>query len=158
MSSRIDLTLEPCLGAGLIAAAPWLVLTVAAAALGSLQAPWLWLISPLALLGAGWQTAVSGLLRSPHSVVRLTVKEGFLQAQLADGRRFAALPASESRLFGGLGLLKLTLEGSTVKPPLVVIYASGASGRLAGNVPADDCRRLRVWLRLAPPSGPKAPA
>ncbi|WP_404368835.1 hypothetical protein [Marinobacter sp.] len=152
MSSRIDVRLAASLPAGLIAASPWLMLALAAGTLGLAGNPWLLVFCPPAVLGAAWQVKASGLLQSPDSVVRLTVEEGQLRVYLADGRSLPASPTSDSRLFGELALLRLTLGRSTLKPPLVVLFSSSDTRRAFGNVPADSFRRLRVWLRLASPA------
>lgn len=148
MSSRIDVRLAPSRAAGLIAAAPWLSLAASGLALG-LYGSIYWLVfCPAGLAGALWQFRASGLLANRDSVVRLQVSEGQLRAELADGRQFDASPASESRLFSGLALLKLRLHATTLRPPLVVLVC--LAGPAGGNVGADSFRRLRVWLRLAP--------
>lgn len=132
----------------MIAATPWLVLALAALALALNGPLYLLLLCPAGFGGAVWQFRASGLLARPDSVVALQVVDGHLWAELADGRRFEARPASESRLFGGLALLKLRLAATTLRPPLtVLVQLSGASG---GNVQPEAFRRLRVWLRLAP--------
>lgn len=148
MSSPIEVSLSPSRAAGLIAAAPWLVLFLTALVLAAYGPLYLLAFCPAALAGAIWQYRASGLLASPDSVVRLRVNDGRLQAELADGRKFDASPASESRLFSGLALLKLRLHATTLRPPLVVLVClAGANG---GNTGQDAFRRLRVWLRLSP--------
>lgn len=150
MSSRIEVRLTPSRAAGLIAAAPWLTLAATALALAWYGPLYLLAFCPAGLAGALWQYRASGLLANADSVVRLLVSEGKLQAELADGRQFEASPASESRLFSGLALLKLRLHATTLKPPLVVLVC--LTGPAGGNVGAESFRRLRVWLRLAPAS------
>ena len=157
MSSRIDVSLTPSLPAGLIAAAPWLLLALAGAVLGFAGEPWFLFLCPAAILGAGWQVQLSGLLRSSASVIRLTVAEGQLNVHLADGRSFPAHPTSDSRLFGGLALLKFRLGGTSLKPPLVVLFSFSNREEAVGNVDPDNFRRLRVWLRLASTSATGAP-
>lgn len=149
MSNRIDVPLQPAIGAGLIAAAPWLVLALAAAILADQGPALLWLFCPAGVLGALCQVRSSGLLTSPASITRLTVEDGQLHAHFADGRRFVARPASESRIFGQLALLKLKLDKTAgIQPSLVVLFNSGSMGAVSGNVRSDDFRRLRVWLKL----------
>ncbi|MBS3803104.1 MAG: hypothetical protein KGY54_01025 [Oleiphilaceae bacterium] len=149
MSNPIDVSLQPTLGAGLIAAAPWMVVALAAAILGAQGSTLLWLFCPVGALGAWRQVRISGLLKSPGSITRLTVKDSRLHAHFADGRCFVAMPASESRIFGRLALLKLQLDkAARVQPPLVVLFNSGSMGAVSGNVHSDDFRRLRVWLKL----------
>jgi hypothetical protein len=149
VSNRIDITLRPALAVGLIAASPWLVLAAASAILASDGPGLLWLFLPTAALGALCQVRTSGLLRSPGSVTRLTVEDDRLTAHFADGRCFTARPASESRVFGQLAILKLQFEKlSGRRPSLVVLFNSGKMGSSSGNVQLDDFRRLRVWLKL----------
>lgn len=141
----------------MIAAAPWLVLSLAVLALAAYGPGYLLVFCALGLAGAWWQFHASGLLASRDSVVRLRVSGGRLQAELADGRCFEATAATESRLFSGLALLKLRLHTTKLRPPLVVLVSLAGPSR--GNVDADAFRRLRVWLRLAPARAvPDAPA
>ncbi len=148
MFSPIDVRLTPSPAAGVIAATPWLALALAALVMALWGPVYLLALCPAGLAGALWQFRASGLLSNPDSVVRLRVRDGRLQAELADGRCFNAAPASESRLFSGLALLKLRLHATTLRPPLVVMVSlAGARG---GNVEPEPFRRLRVWLRLAP--------
>lgn len=111
------------------------------------------LLCPPALAGAIWQIRASGLLRSRQSVTRLVVVDNHLYAELADGRQFTAHARTESRLLGHLALLKLTLVGARLRPPLVVITSlARAKGPPCNSDPA-AFRQFRVWLRLAGSTG-----
>ncbi|MBW4935777.1 hypothetical protein [Marinobacter sp. F4206] len=152
MSNRIELTLHPSVATGLLATVPWLALLgflVAAAHGGK---PWLLAGIPVALAGAGLQYRRSGLLRGNSAINRLTVERGQLSARLGDGRQIAVKAAGTSRLGSRLALLKLRPIGTTVKAYSAILLANTA--HLRGNVPEDEFRRLRVWLRLGKPQSP----
>lgn len=152
MSSRIELTLTPSVATGLLALVPWLVMLgflVGAAAAGK---PWLAVGLPVAVVGAVLQYRRSGWLRGKSAISVLRVEGGELSAQLGDGREIAVCATGASRLGARLALLKLRPVGTRVKTYSTILLANTAG--LRGNVPEDEFRRLRMWLRLGHPKTP----
>lgn len=149
MLNRIDVALARSTLAGLIGAAPWCVLTLAAILLGLIQHPLLWLFCPLAMIGGVRQFLGSGQLQRANSVTQLSASEGQLRARFNDGRESTVRVGADSRLFARLAILKLTPTDTTVKPSLVILVDPGHG--LSANVDPTAFRRLRVWLRLALP-------
>ncbi|MBW7472758.1 hypothetical protein [Marinobacter sp. F4218] len=149
MSSRIELTLIPSVATGLLAIAPWLVLLgfLVAAAYG--DKPWLLAGLPIMLAGAAVQYRRAGRLRGRSAVNALIVEHGQLSARLGDGRQISVKAARTSRLGARLALLKLHPCDTTVKAYSAILLANTAC--LKGNVPEDEFRRLRMWLRLGQP-------
>lgn len=146
MSSRIELTLHPSVTTGLLATVPWLVLfffLVVAAYEGK---PWLLVGLPVTLVGASIQYRRSGMLVGDSAVNALMVEQGQLSARLGDGRHVNVEAAGTSRLGPRLALLKLRPQGTRVKAYSAILLANSSCFR--GNVPEDEFRRLRVWLRL----------
>lgn len=152
MYNRIDLTLRPGILAGLLAALPWILMTVAVVALAATGPA---LMAPVAVFPALMglrQFRRSGLLQGPSSVHRLTLQAGELRVLLGDGRQVAARVTGDSRVFARLALLKLRTQATTVNPSLVVLH--DRIGPAAANADPDEFRRLRVWLRLTKAPGP----
>jgi len=149
VSNRIDVRLYPSLSAGFIGAAPWLVLAGSALLIGLAGTPLLLWFCPAGLAGAIWQARASGLLASDDSVVQLSVADDQLFVRLRNGNQFQARANTESRLFGKLALLKLTLHDTMLRPPMVVIIALPAKSGTPRNSEPAAFRRLRVWLRLS---------
>lgn len=149
MLNRIDVPLAKSTLAGLIGAAPWFVLALAAIALGLIQHPLLALFCPLAMAGGVRQFRVSGRLQQANSVTRLSASAEGLCVQFNDGREAAVRVSADSRLFARLAILKLRPTDTTVKPALVILVDPGHG--LSANVDPAAFRRLRVWLRLALP-------
>ncbi|MEX0605432.1 MAG: hypothetical protein WD623_08695 [Marinobacter sp.] len=152
MSSQIDVRLYPSLSAGFIASSPWLALVISALLIGLTGPPLLLWFCPVGLAGALWQARASGLLASSDSVVQLSVDEDQLFARLRNGKQFRARASAESRVFGKMALLKLTLHDTTLKPPMIVIIALSPELRWSRNSNPEAFRQLRVWLRLSGPS------
>ena len=149
MSSRIDLTLSPSGAVGLLASAPWLALLGFLAVAISAGKPWLLIGLPVALVGAILQYRGSGRLQGSSTVNVLRVEEGQLSARLGDGREIAVIATGASRLGPRLALLKLRPVGTRVRTYSAILLANTAY--LRGNVPEDEFRRLRMWLRLGLP-------
>ncbi len=145
MSSRIDLTLSPSVAAGCLAAIPWLVasaLVLIAAAAGK---SWLYALAPLTLAGAVLQYRLNGLLIGPSAVLGLYLENNTLYARLGSGQAEAVSACRSSRLSAKLALLKLQPVASKSSSYPVVILSGQ---RIAGNLPEEQFRRLRLWLRL----------
>lgn len=149
MSSRIELTLAPSLLVGLLAVLPWLLLlafvTIAALA-GKI---WLLLATPIALWGAATQYRSNGLLLGAGSVKGLLIEHDKMYIRTGEHRQFEVLPMASSRIWSGLALLKLQPVGTRLRSYTAILLAP--LPRAPGNVPAEDFRRLRVWLRLGRP-------
>ncbi|TYC59365.1 hypothetical protein FMN52_07635 [Marinobacter sp. BW6] len=146
MSSRIELTLTPSLLVGALAVLPWLLLLgflLIAALAGKV---WLLLAAPIALAGVTFQYRSNGLLLGDSSVHGLLIEQGKMYAKTGDNRQVQVLPQASSRIWSGLALLKLRPAGTRFQSYTTILLAP-IPGR-PGNVPADDFRRLRVWLRL----------
>lgn len=145
MYNRIDLPLSPSRVAGLAAAGPWLLLSLATLVIAWSGLSWVAMLSPLAGLGAMDRWRRCGSLSHRRSVVRLTVRGPQLFATLTDqtGTEVQALP--DSRLSGqGLFLaLRTVPDGQRLQAVLVPEAARG-------NAPTDALRRFRTWLRLMP--------
>ncbi|MBW0148874.1 hypothetical protein [Marinobacter arenosus] len=146
MSSRIELTLSPSVTIGLLAIVPWLVLFafLVAAAYGGKT--WLLAGVPVALAGATIQYRRSGMLVGNSAVTALRLEQGQLSARLGDGRQVSVEAVGTSRLGPRLALLKLRPTGTRVRSYSAILLADSTG--LRGNVPEDEFRRLRVWLRL----------
>ncbi|MDX1754469.1 MAG: hypothetical protein R3175_00250 [Marinobacter sp.] len=147
MSSRTELHLYPSLAAGLIVAAPWLLLLLTTLYLAASGPFILFLATPLALAGALVQFRRCGRLQGLDSVVALSVQETGLWAQLRDGRRLPVRASGDSRLGGRLALLRLSCPGKRFWSRTLVLIHYG--DRLH-NVDPEPFRQLRVWLKLRP--------
>ncbi|WP_449286318.1 hypothetical protein [Marinobacter sp. PE14] len=146
MSSRIELTLTPSLLVGLLAVLPWLFLLaflVMAVLAGKF---WLLVTIPIALWGAALQYRSNGLLLGAGSVSGLLIEQDKLYARIGDNQQVEVIPLASSRIWSGLALLKLRPAGTRFRSYTSLLLAP-IPGR-SGNVPAEDFRRLRVWLRL----------
>ncbi|MEQ5817356.1 hypothetical protein J3362_17705 [Marinobacter sp. NFXS11] len=149
MSSRIELTLTPSIRVGLLAVLPWLLLLaflVVAVLAGKF---WLLVAIPIALWGAALQYRSNGSLLGIGSVNGLLIEHGKMYARIGDNRQVEVIPVASSRIWSGLALLKLRPTGTRFRSYTSILLAPLA-GR-PGNVPAEDFRRLRVWLRLGRP-------
>jgi toxin CptA len=146
VSSRIELTLSPSVLVGLLAALPWLLLTAFLVIVALAGKTWLLVATPVALGGAALQYRCNGSLLGRHSVNSLLIEDGKLFAKTGDNHQVQVLPLASSRIWSGLALLKLRPAGTRFRSYTTILLAPIA-GR-PGNVPADDFRRLRVWLRL----------
>ena len=150
MSSRTDASLQPSAAAGLVAAAPWLLLAAflsAAATAG--KAPLLLAVPPV-LAGAFTQFRRCGLLRGQRAITGLQLKDGLLCAQTGNGATEMVAVADASRLGARLALLKLRPAGTRSRAYTAILLAD--AGPIRGNVPVNEFRRLRVWLRLGRPA------
>lgn len=145
MSNRIDLPLTRCPAAGVIAALPWLTVLFSTSVLAAATQPWLYLLAPFALMGAGRQFAQAGLLRGAGAIQGLEVHDELLWARMADGRRCQVRPAADCRIGGSVALLKLSFPATRYWPKSLVLLGRDSPLR---NVPTEPFRQLRVWLRL----------
>lgn len=146
MSNRIELTLSPSMVTGLLATLPWLVLVGFLMVAATSGKPWLLTGLPVALAGAAFQFRHNGLLRGDSTVTALRLEDGELSAQLRDNRRIPVVVSVTSRVGSRLALLKLRPIGTRFRSHSAILLATSA--RIRGNVPEDEFRRLRVWLRL----------
>lgn len=146
MSSRIELSLQPSLAAGLVASAPWLAMACFILIAGTANKGLLLLGLIPALVGALFQLRNTGLLSTKRAVTALQVLDGQLYAQLGHSRTTAMEIASSSQLGAHLALLKLRPVGTRSFPYSAILLTGNRIVR--GNVPEDEFRRLRVWLRL----------
>lgn len=149
MSSRTELKLHPSVAAGLIAAIPWLALVVfvlVAATAGK----WPLLLALLPAIAAALvQFRRVGLLSGGKAITALRFANGPLEVQLGQSEPRAMAVAGCSQLSARLALLKLTPFDTKFRAYYAVLLAD--VGALRGNVPPEDFRRLRVWLRLGRP-------
>ncbi|WP_372980756.1 hypothetical protein [Marinobacter sediminum] len=146
MSSRIELSLQPSLAAGLIASAPWLAMAGFILIAGTANKGLLLLGLIPTLAGALFQFRSTGLLSTKRAVTALQVLDGQLYAQLSHSRTTTMEIASVSQLGAHLALLKLRPVGTRLFPYSAILLTGNRFVR--GNVPEDEFRRLRVWLRL----------
>ena len=98
------------------------------------------------LAGALFQFCSTGLLSTKRAVTALQILDGQLYAQLGHSRTMAVEIAGSSQLGAHLALLKLRPVGTRVFPYSAILLTGNRFVR--GNVPEDEFRRLRVWLRL----------
>lgn len=147
--SRIELTIEPSVAAGLLAIIPWFLLLAFVLAAAASGKPWLLFAAPIALAGAWGQFRNNGLLRGRRAICALRLRQGRLYAELASGRELPVIPAPGCRMSARMGLLKLRSADSRFPSYSVILLASTPTH--SGNVPEDEFRRLRVWLRLGRP-------
>ncbi|PFG09469.1 MULTISPECIES: hypothetical protein [unclassified Marinobacter] len=143
MSSRIDIRLRPTLLVGAIAALPWLVLAGFVGLLSIDGHVWLLAMAPLATAGAVYAVRRQGLLRGQHCVIRLRLHDGQLWALHSNGEAVAVNPGPGSRIGARFSVLQLRQAHSN-RYYTTVLLLSGDRG----NLPSDDARRLRLWLRL----------
>ncbi|WP_372998568.1 hypothetical protein [Marinobacter sp.] len=146
MSNRIELTLSPSLLVGTLAALPWLVLLAFLVMAALAGKSWLLAATPVALAGAALQYRCNGLLLGSRSVKSLLIEQGTLYANTGDNGKIPVHPEAASRIWAGLALLKLRPADTRLRGYNAILLAP-SSGR-PGNVPKEDFRRLRVWLRL----------
>ena len=146
--SRIELTIAPSVTVGLMASLPWLLLLAFLLA-AAMETPWLLAGTPVTLAGAWRQFRKNGLLRGRKAVCTLQLRQGRLYVGLGDGRELPVTPAADCRVFAPMALLKLYPSDSRFPPYSVILLASTPA--YPGNVPEDEFRRLRVWLRLGQP-------
>ncbi len=143
--SRIELPLAPSVTVGLLAIAPWLLLQAFLLA-AAMETPWLLAVTPVTLAGVWRQFCKNGLLRGRKAVRTLQLRQGRLYAGLGDGREIPVTVAAGCRMNTRMALLKLHPTDSRF-PSYSVILLAGTPA-FPGNVPDDEFRRLRVWLRL----------
>lgn len=153
MSSRIELTLSPSRLVGVMATGPWLALLAFLIVAALAGKAWLLATIPVVLTGALLQYRCTGLLKGRRSVKALFVEQDQLYARTGDNRQIPVVPSAASRIWSGLGLLKLR-PADTRYWSYTTIVLTPSSGR-PGNVAEEEFRRLRIWLRLGrsrPPS------
>lgn len=146
MSSPIELTLRPSVTAGLLAAVPWLLLSGFLLAAAQAGKPWLLLALPATLAGGVWQYRHTGLLQSRTAVTSLRVEEGQLYVGLGEAPAIPVVASGASRIGARVSLLKLRPVGTRFRAYSSLLLATSAW--FPGNVPDNEFRRLRVWLRL----------
>lgn len=145
MSSQVNLTLSRCHIAGCLAAAPWLVASIFALIAGASGKSWIYALAPLTLAGAVYQYRLNGLLAGPSAVLGLYQEQNTLYVRLGNGQTLAVNACPSSRLSARVVLLKLRpIASRSATYPVVLLSGS----RITGNVPEDQFRRLRMWLRL----------
>jgi toxin CptA len=143
VSSRIDISLRPALLVGAIAALPWLALAGFAGLLATDGHFWLLAAAPLAIVGALYAVRRQGLLRGHDCVIGLRLHDDQLSALLANGMVIAVNPGPGSRIGASFSVLQLRQSHSD-RYFTTVLLLSGSRG----NLPSDEARRLRLWLRL----------
>jgi len=145
VSNQIDLTLTRCTAAGCLAAAPWLVASAFVLITGASEKHWMFALAPLTFAGAIFQYRLNGLLAGQSAVLGLCQDQNTLYARLGSGQTLAVTACPSSRISSKVVLLKLR-PIATRSASYPVVLLSGT--RIAGNVPEDQFRRLRMWLRL----------
>jgi len=146
VSSRINLELRPSFCAGFQAGLPWLVLTVFIVIAAADGIPELLLLAP-AVAVAGWQQySRAAHLRRPDSVTRLRLDENGLHCCLASGDWLPVRVCDSTRLSARTVILRLRHDNAGFGQIITVL--STGIGPLPGNVPAQEFRRLRAWLRV----------
>lgn len=145
MSSRIDIAIRANARVGVLAALPWLGLTVFDLILAHTYGVGFLALVPATLAGAVYQWRLNGQLCLDRSITRLTVTDSGLQVQQRNGEQYPVVADAGSRLYPRLAILKLNPATSTNRSSTVLLW-SDENG--TGNVPGDLHRHLRVWLRL----------
>ena len=143
MSSRIDIRLRPTGLAGAIAALPWLVLAGFVSLLSTDGHVWLLTMVPLAAVGMFYAVRSQGLLRGKRCLIGLRLHDGQLWALHHDRAAVAVNPGPGSRIGARFSVLQLRQAHSNRYYTTVLLLSGGH-----GNLPSDDARRLRLWLRL----------
>ena len=143
MSSRIDIRLRPTGLVGAIAALPWLVLAGFVSLLSTDGHVWLLTMVPLAAVGMFYAFRSQGLLRGKRCLIGLRLHDGQLWALHHDRAAVAVNPGPGSRIGAHFSVLQLRQAHSN-RYYATVLLLSGSRG----NLPSDDARRLRLWLRL----------
>ncbi|MBZ2167300.1 hypothetical protein [Marinobacter sp. F4216] len=146
MFNRIELPLRPSILSGVVAALPWLAIAAFLIVVGYTRIPWFLGAVPAALCGAWIYFRRMGQLKGKTAVTSLLLEQGQLYAQLDSGERKPVSPSPASRLGRRLSLLKLRANDSTVRAYSAILIDGGTICH--GNVPGNEYRRLRVWLRL----------
>lgn len=124
---------------------PWLVASAFVLIAAAAGKSWLYALAPLTLAGAVFQYRLNGLLLGPTAVLGLYLENNTLYARLGSGQTEAVSACGSSRLTSKLALLKLQPVASKSSSYPVVILSGQ---RIAGNLPEEQFRRLRLWLRL----------
>lgn len=137
------LRLRPSPGLVLVILLGWLPLILLAreTASGSFLA--LPLVMLVTILGA-ISAVRSGLLSGGRDLARLKVSDNRLVSLDSQGVTVEWIPGHNSRLFARLAWLDLTCAGSPRQRRRLIV----TDLPLLANVPAEDFRRLKVWLRL----------
>ncbi|MEO9523944.1 hypothetical protein [Marinobacter alexandrii] len=146
MSSRIELPLQPSLAVGLLAATPWLAMACFVLVAGVAGKGLLLLGLAPTLAGAFFQFRGTGLMGGKRAITALKVSDGQLYVQLGHTRTVAMEVAGASQLGADLTVLKLRPVGTRLFAYSAILLTGNRLVR--GNVPEDEFRRLRVWLRL----------
>jgi toxin CptA len=143
--NRIDLSLSPSRVVGLLAAGPWLLLSLAILIAAGYVSTWVALAMPMTLAGALDRWRRCGALSHPRAVVRLVTTGQRLFVTRADHNTTEMRPLPESRLSGRFLYLALEdLRGGDRMQAVLIPRTAG------GNTPPESLRRLRTWLRLMP--------
>ncbi|TNE75048.1 MAG: hypothetical protein EP339_09970 [Gammaproteobacteria bacterium] len=146
MSNRIDLPLSASIPAGLLSIVPWLVLLLFSSVSGAMGHSWLWSGTLVAFIGGLYQFRSTGMLTLASSVIAVRQDQGRLSVLLADGREIGVRATGSSRIGSRLTLLKLRPVDTRLGSYSSILLAS--TRWWGGNVPNNEFRRLRVWLRL----------
>ncbi|MEH6356214.1 MAG: hypothetical protein V7760_09345 [Marinobacter sp.] len=143
MSSQIDIRLRPTGLVGAIAALPWLVLTAFVGLLSADGHMWPLTMVPLAAAGTFYAVRSQGLLRGKRCLIGLHLHNDQLWALHNDSAAVAVNPGPGSRIGAYFSVLQLRHAQSNRYHTTVLLLSVGR-----GNLPSDDARRLRLWLRL----------
>lgn len=145
MSSRIDLTLQPCRALAIMLSSGWLMLALGLSLAAYRTSPWLLAALPV-LTFAGWHSVRrQALLAGRRAVRTIHVDRDKLRVETINGDSEQVRVSGNSRLFGHLALLKFYSANSTNNAYTVILIDTF----LIRNVDRDAFRRLRVWLRFA---------
>ena len=105
------------------------------------------LLLPLSALVAGSgmvMAARAALLVKPAALAALALRDNQLLSLDPDGRKLQWLPSSHSCLFARLAWLELVNEENPRQRHILLL----TDLPWLSNLPAEDFRRLRVWLRV----------
>ncbi|MBU2954125.1 hypothetical protein [Marinobacter sp. F3R08] len=147
MSNRIELALAPSPLVGILAVFPWLLLLAFLAVAAMAGKIWLLIAAPIALCGATFQYRSNGLLLGNGALNGLLIEHGKMYAKTPDNRQIHVIPLASSRIWSGLAVLKLRTADTNIRSYTTILLAPSPGG--PGNVPPEEFRRLRVWLRLS---------
>lgn len=145
MSSQLDLALTPSAAAGLLSALPWALLSGFVVMAGVSGRPLLLIALPPLAFGAWRAYRRYGLLLGKRAVIGLKADSQGLHCALANGTETPVTLDGASSLGRSLLTLKFRPVGTMSGRLFTVIISK--PGLLPANAQADDCRRLKMWLR-----------
>ncbi|WP_138437770.1 hypothetical protein [Marinobacter shengliensis] len=146
MSSQIDLALSPSGITGLLASAPWILLSAFAIGAALETSLWLLMVGPVTIAFAWRNFRRYGLLRSPRAVKALRTDSGGITCQFGDGHETPVRVCASSTLGASCLILKLHPQDS--RSGSIMVMITGKMGQFQANAPEPEFRRLRVWLRI----------